>query len=129
MIWVLGDIIEVDHEAKTAKIENWAGDIEGSENIHQVTPKNPRFTELTGSQRLKLEKAVQHRLTNPLRLSSIDPGKIKIDKALGGVWGFQSEKIEKVNGYECNVYSIAGVELLQRTRTEHCEGLARNLKS
>lgn len=119
----LGEIIEVDHETKTAKVETWAGEGD-ADDIDRISPKNPRFTQLTEVQRMKLEKAVQHRLTNPVRLSSIDPSKIKIDKAMSGVWGFQSDKTENVSSYDCNVYNISGVELLQRNRGEHCEGLA-----
>ena len=69
-------------------MEGWSGDGE-SRDMQKVTPQNPRFTQLTQVEKMKLEKAVQHRLTTPLRLSSIDPSKIKIEKAMGGVWGFQ----------------------------------------
>ena len=99
-----------------------------------MTPLNPRFVNLQTAQRLRLEKAVQHRLTNPIKLSSVDPEKIKIEHAKSGIWvikqnrnsiihfqGFQSDKKEQISGYDCDVYSINGVELLQRTRTEHCE--------
>jgi len=114
-----GQIVEIDHDEKTSKIEAWStgSDITGD----KVTPKNPRFTNLDGAQKMKLEKAVQHRLTNPIRLTSIEPTKIKIEKAQSGVWGFQSDRIEKISTYDCQVYNITGVELLQRLRTEHCE--------
>ena len=54
-----GQIVEIDHDEKTSKIEAWStgSDITGD----KVTPKNPRFTNLDGAQKMKLEKAVQHR--------------------------------------------------------------------
>jgi len=115
-----GEIVEVDHIEKTASFESWTAD-EGNVNTDKVTPLNPRFINLQTAQRLRLEKAVQHRLTNPIKLSSVDPQKIKIERAKSGIWGFQSDKKENISGYDCDVYSINGVELLQRTRIEHCE--------
>ena len=32
---------------------------------------------------------------------------------------FGQEKTEKVNGYEAKVFSVSGVEMVTRTRTEH----------
>ena len=54
-----GQIVEIDHDEKTSKIEAWStgSDLTGD----KVTPKNPRFTNLDGAQKMKLEKAVQHR--------------------------------------------------------------------
>ncbi|KAJ1066192.1 hypothetical protein K5549_018383, partial [Capra hircus] len=36
-----------------------------------------------------------------------------------GIWGWRSEKMETVSGYEAKVYSATNVELVTRTRTEH----------
>jgi len=114
-----GQIVEIDHDAKTAKIEAWsANDLTNKEKI---TPKNPRLTTLDPAQKAKLEKAVQHRLTHPIRLTSIEPNKLKVEKTQSGIWGFQSDRQEKISGYDTQVYSINGVELLQRLRSEHCE--------
>lgn len=99
-----GDIVEVDHVEKTASFESWSAE-EGSVNtdrfldaknskkysFFRVTPLNPRFVSLTTAQRLRLEKAVQHRLTNPIKLSSVDPHKIKIEHAKSGIWVNPSE--------------------------------------
>ena len=63
----------------------------------------------------------KHRLTHPIRLTSIEPNKLKVEKTQSGIWGFQSDRQEKVSGYDTQVYSINGVELLQRLRSEHCE--------
>ena len=114
-----GQIVEIDHDAKTAKIEAWSASDPLSKE--KITPKNPRLTQLDPAQKAKLEKAVQHRLTHPIRLTSIEPNKLKVEKTQSGIWGFQSDRQEKVSGYDTQVYSINGVELLQRLRSEHCE--------
>ena len=62
-----GQIVEIDHDAKTAKIEAWSSN--DSLSKEKITPKNPRLTQLDPSQKAKLEKAVQHRLTHPIRNS------------------------------------------------------------
>ncbi|NXP95900.1 AN13D protein, partial [Passerina amoena] len=36
-----------------------------------------------------------------------------------GIWGWRSEKMEVVSGYEAKVYSASNVELVTKTRTEH----------
>ena len=46
---------------------------------------------------------------------------MKVEKTQSGIWGFQSDRQEKISGYDTQVYSINGVELLQRLRSEHCE--------
>ena len=55
------------------------------------------------------------------RLTSIEPNKLKVEKTQSGLWGFQSDRQEKISGYDTQVYTINGVELLQRLRSEHCE--------
>ena len=49
-----GQIVEIDHDEKTAKIEAWTTgeDFQGD----RVTPKNPRFTNIESAQKMKLEK-------------------------------------------------------------------------
>ncbi|NWI14364.1 AN13D protein, partial [Crypturellus soui] len=36
-----------------------------------------------------------------------------------GIWGWRSEKMEMISGYEAKVYSASNVELVTKTRTEH----------
>lgn len=36
-----------------------------------------------------------------------------------GMWGWRSDKLENINGYECKVFSATNVELVTKTRTEH----------
>ena len=36
-----------------------------------------------------------------------------------GIWGFRSDKVEKVNGVEAKVFTATGVEMVTRTRVEH----------
>lgn len=35
------------------------------------------------------------------------------------MWGWRSDKMENINGYECKVFSATNVELVTKTRTEH----------
>ena len=42
-----------------------------------------------------------------------------------GIWGFRSDRSEQVNGYDTKVFSVAGLEMVTRTRIEH---LPENLK-
>ena len=55
-----GQIVEIDHDAKTAKIEAWSAN--DPTNKEKITPKNPRLTTLDPVQKAKLEKAVQVRV-------------------------------------------------------------------
>ena len=36
-----------------------------------------------------------------------------------GIWGFRSDKVEKVNGVDTKVFTATGVEMVTRTRVEH----------
>ena len=36
-----------------------------------------------------------------------------------GILGWGGEKTDNINGYDCKVFSVSGVELVTRTRTEH----------
>jgi hypothetical protein len=36
-----------------------------------------------------------------------------------GLWGWRTEKTEKINGYECKVYTANNLQLVTKTRTEH----------
>ncbi|KAK2177810.1 hypothetical protein NP493_577g01046 [Ridgeia piscesae] len=36
-----------------------------------------------------------------------------------GIWGWRSDKVETVNGYDCKVFNACNVELVTKTRTEH----------
>ena len=42
-------------KAKTAKIEAWTAGGDAN-NADRITPKNPRFSNLQGAQKMKLEK-------------------------------------------------------------------------
>jgi hypothetical protein len=36
-----------------------------------------------------------------------------------GLWGWRTEKTERINGYDCKVYTANNLQLVTKTRTEH----------
>ena len=36
-----------------------------------------------------------------------------------GFWGFRSDKVETIHGYESKVFSATGLDIVSRTRVEH----------
>ncbi|XP_036909248.1 ankyrin repeat domain-containing protein 13D isoform X2 [Sturnira hondurensis] len=65
------------------------------------------------------EEHVASRLTSPIVSTHLDTRKVAFERNKCGIWGWRSEKMETVSGYEAKVYSATNVELVTRTRTEH----------
>ncbi|XP_013369403.1 PREDICTED: ankyrin repeat domain-containing protein 13D isoform X3 [Chinchilla lanigera] len=77
------------------------------------------------------EEHVASRLTSPIVSTHLDTRNVAFESAGNGtqgctharnkcgIWGWRSEKMETVSGYEAKVYSATNVELVTRTRTEH----------
>ncbi|XP_021511873.1 ankyrin repeat domain-containing protein 13D isoform X3 [Meriones unguiculatus] len=65
------------------------------------------------------EEHVASRLTSPIVSTHLDTRNVAFERNKCGIWGWRSEKIETVSGYEAKVYSATNVELVTRTRTEH----------
>ncbi|XP_019329538.1 PREDICTED: beta-adrenergic receptor kinase 1, partial [Aptenodytes forsteri] len=57
------------------------------------------------------------RMQNKPRSPVVELSKVPLNKS--GIWGWRSEKMEVVSGYEAKVYSASNVELVTKTRTEH----------
>ncbi|XP_062051737.1 ankyrin repeat domain-containing protein 13D isoform X2 [Lepus europaeus] len=62
---------------------------------------------------------VASRLTSPIVSTHLDTRNVAFERNKCGIWGWRSEKMETVSGYEAKVYSATNVELVTRTRTEH----------
>ncbi|XP_058053849.1 ankyrin repeat domain-containing protein 13D isoform X1 [Anopheles bellator] len=95
-------MIEIDHDTGEVSIEHMRN-IE-SENIDGIRPSR---------------EAVQLRLQAPVICNHIDMDKISFERNKSGFWGWRSEKVESINGYECKVYGASNVKFITRTRNEH----------
>ncbi|KAF9922937.1 Ankyrin repeat domain-containing protein 13C [Linnemannia zychae] len=51
--------------------------------------------------------------------TNVPTSAIKFQRAKTGMWGYRSNKIEKVGEFECAVWKMEGVEFRTRVRTEH----------
>lgn len=95
--------MEVDHEAKTIR----------RRTMKLITQNEiGEFLEPTDNE-------VGNRLTKPIRTTFVDTEKISFERAKSGIYGFRSDRVEQVNGYECKVYVANTVEVVTKCRTEH----------
>ncbi|KAI8597041.1 GPCR-chaperone-domain-containing protein [Dissophora ornata] len=51
--------------------------------------------------------------------TNVPTSAIKFQRAKQGLWGYRSNKVEKVGEFECAVWKMDGVEFRTRVRTEH----------
>ncbi|KAF9353605.1 Ankyrin repeat domain-containing protein 13C [Mortierella sp. AD094] len=51
--------------------------------------------------------------------TNVPTSAIKFQRAKAGLWGYRTNKVEKVGEYECAVWKMDGVEFRTRIRTEH----------
>lgn len=94
-------MIEVDHDAHEVSMEHlreFGGDVNG------IPPTR---------------ESVNARLATQVTSTGIDMEKISFERNKSGIWGWRSDKMETVNGYECKVYAASNVELVTRTRADH----------
>lgn len=94
-------MIEVDHEAQEVSVEHLRGLVG---DINGIPP--PR-------------ESVSARLSTQVTSTHIDMEKISFERNKSGIWGWRSDKMESINGYECKVYAASNVELVTRTRADH----------
>ncbi|XP_053683510.1 ankyrin repeat domain-containing protein 13D [Sabethes cyaneus] len=95
-------MIEIDHDTGEVSVEHMRN-IE-AEEIVGIAPS---------------KESVSLRLQAPVICNHIDMDKISFERNKSGFWGWRSEKVENVNGYECKVYGASNVEFITRTRNEH----------
>lgn len=94
-------MIEVDHEAHEVSVEQLRGVIG---DINGIPPAR---------------ESVSARLNAPVSSNHVDMDKISFERNKTGIWGWRSDKIESINGYECKVFAASNVEFITKTRTEH----------
>lgn len=94
-------MIEIDHEARAVSVEHLRGVVG---DINGISP--PR-------------ESVVARLSAPVTSNRIDMDKISFERNKSGIWGWRSDKMENINGYECKVYAASNVEFITRSRNEH----------
>ncbi len=68
---------------------------------------------------------VQAKLTSPNITTFMDIEKIEFERNKSGIWGWRSDKIEEVNGYECKAYAANNLQLITKTRVEHLDEEAK----
>ncbi|XP_003468333.2 ankyrin repeat domain-containing protein 13D isoform X8 [Cavia porcellus] len=98
-------VMEVDHDRQVVHTEMLGLDLHEPEAL--LAAMRPS------------EEHVASRLTSPIVSTHLDTRNVAFERNKSGIWGWRSEKMETVSGYEAKVYSATNVELVTRTRTEH----------
>ncbi|CAG7725226.1 unnamed protein product [Allacma fusca] len=65
------------------------------------------------------QSTISQRLSHPAIISFINLEKIAFERNKTGIWGWGSDKCEKINNYDCKVFAATNVELVTRMRYEH----------
>ncbi|KAI5624833.1 ankyrin repeat domain-containing protein 13D isoform X2 [Silurus asotus] len=98
-------VMEVDHEKQVVYTEPLS--------------LSPRDTPSLLAAMLPSQESTAQRLTSPIVSTHLNTRNIAFERNKSGIWGWRSEKMEVVSGYEAKVYSATNVELVTRSRTEH----------
>ncbi|XP_032009505.1 ankyrin repeat domain-containing protein 13D isoform X1 [Hylobates moloch] len=98
-------VMEVDHDRQVVHVETLGLALQEPEAL--LAAMRPS------------EEHVASRLTSPIVSTHLDTRNVAFERNKCGIWGWRSEKMETVSGYEAKVYSATNVELVTRTRTEH----------
>ncbi|KAF9948173.1 Ankyrin repeat domain-containing protein 13C [Mortierella alpina] len=67
----------------------------------------------------EIEDEVSICFNSNITSTNVPTSAIKFQRAKSGMWGYRSNKVEKVGEYECAVWKMDGVEFRTRVRTEH----------
>jgi hypothetical protein len=65
------------------------------------------------------QSTIENKLTAPNIVTFLDIEKIEFERNKSGVWGWRTEKTDKINGYDCKVYTANNLQLITKTRVEH----------
>lgn len=99
------ELMEVNHDEEVVDTERF--DI--SREMEDVTMDS-------------MQPAVQEvakRLTTPVVNTYLDTRLIAFERNKSGIWGWRTDKMEVVNGFEAKVFTVNNVNVVIRTRTEH----------
>ncbi|XP_047447862.1 ankyrin repeat domain-containing protein 13A [Mugil cephalus] len=99
------ELMEVNHDDEVVDTERF--------NISQ------EMEEVTLESMQPAEQEVAKRLTTPIVNTYLDTKDIAFERTKSGIWGWRSDKMEVVNGFESKVFSVNNVNVVIRTRTEH----------
>ncbi|KAJ9072714.1 hypothetical protein DSO57_1024335 [Entomophthora muscae] len=67
----------------------------------------------------EIEEEVSVALNSKISITNIPTTSISFRREYVGVWGFKTPRMERVSGYDCEVWKVNNIELRSRTRTEH----------
>ncbi|KAF9092193.1 Ankyrin repeat domain-containing protein 13C, partial [Mortierella sp. AM989] len=67
----------------------------------------------------EIEEEVSICFNSHITSTNVPTSAIKFQRAKAGLWGYRTNKVEKVGEYECAVWKMDGVEFRTRVRTEH----------
>ncbi|KAF9165141.1 Ankyrin repeat domain-containing protein 13C [Mortierella sp. AD011] len=67
----------------------------------------------------EIEEEVSTCFNSDITSTNVPTSAIKFQRAKAGLWGYRTNKVEKVGEYECAVWKMDGVEFRTRVRTEH----------
>ncbi|KAF9897844.1 Ankyrin repeat domain-containing protein 13C [Lobosporangium transversale] len=67
----------------------------------------------------EIEREVSVCFNSDITSTNVPTSAIKFHRAKTGLWGYRTDKVEKVGEYECAVWKMDGVEFRTRVRTEH----------
>eukprot|EP00730_Choanoeca_flexa_P001125 TRINITY_DN10487_c0_g2_i2.p1 TRINITY_DN10487_c0_g2~~TRINITY_DN10487_c0_g2_i2.p1 ORF type:complete len:607 (+),score=179.69 TRINITY_DN10487_c0_g2_i2:173-1993(+) len=65
------------------------------------------------------EEELEFRLSNPVTTTHMDEDKVSFSRLQSGIWGFQRDRVDEIDGYQCQVYGASGIQLETKTRVEH----------
>ncbi|KAI1311588.1 Ankyrin repeat domain-containing protein 13C [Mortierella claussenii] len=67
----------------------------------------------------EIEDEVSICFNSGITSNNVPTSAIKFQRAKAGMWGYRTNKVEKVGEFECAVWKMDGVEFRTRVRTEH----------
>ncbi|XP_069615337.1 ankyrin repeat domain-containing protein 13A [Ranitomeya imitator] len=118
MSWIRGK-----HSFIFKEEDNWAELMEINHDDRTVTKERFDISQeiegITLDSMQPAEREVSKRLTSPVINTSLDTTSIAFERTKTGIWGWRTDKVESVNGYEAKVYSANNVNVVTKTRTEH----------
>ena len=111
-------IIELDHIKKTYHIDKLSAlesaDGDGGASGGYDDNDNEQLDVYAPN-----ESAMQKKLCSPNIVTFLDIDKIEFERNRSGILGWRTEKTDRINGYDCKVYTANNLQLVTKTRVEH----------
>eukprot|EP00051_Salpingoeca_urceolata_P014971 m.191400 g.191400 ORF g.191400 m.191400 type:complete len:690 (+) comp18247_c0_seq4:3711-5780(+) len=93
------EMVQVDHDSHAAFAETVGIDPEAQ------GPPSPH--------------EIQQRFVSAIVTTTMDKDKVGFERVKTGIWGWQSDKTEDVEGTPAKVFQASGIEIVTKTRVEH----------